>query len=105
MAKNTAVLYIRVKQADGTYRFEKPLYAANGRLRSQDGVFHLRYTVNGKRVWENIGSDAPLALVAQKKRNLSLEGSALGMSIPEAAGTAVGAAETKPYPDRGFRCW
>jgi integrase len=99
MAKNTAVLYIRVKQADGTYRFEKPLYAANGRLRSQDGVYHLRYTSHGKRVWENIGTDATVALVAQKKKNVALQGSALGLAIPEAPGAAVGAAEAKPDPE------
>ena len=72
--KSPVQLYLRVRLPDGTYPYLKASYASNGRLPPHYAVrngrtaefpgstYHLRYTVAGKRKWEDAGSDPALAL-------------------------------------------
>src|SRR5438046_217286 len=52
----------------------KPLYASvNGRAEHHpEGQYFLRYTQNGKRMWENVGSDCWVALDKKALRERSL---------------------------------
>jgi integrase len=80
MTSTKAAVRIRVKLADGKFRFCKPVAVANGRFKPlyalvngvpahhPEGVYYLRYTDRGKRVWETIGRDHNLVNVAQKRR-------------------------------------
>jgi hypothetical protein len=63
-------LYIRVRLAIGKRVYANPAYAPNGRIKPfyaviedklehhPEGVYHLRYVKNGKRVWRAVGTDA-----------------------------------------------
>ena len=92
--KSTAVrLYIRVRRPNGTRLFTLPVLAGNGRLRPQfamlngqsqhcpDGIYHLRYSKNGKRVWENVGADSQLASLARERKQRMVEAIAAGMVV------------------------
>jgi integrase/recombinase XerD len=62
-------LKIRVRLADGSRPFLNPVFSANGKLKPlfavvngnlehhPEGVYHLRYLKEEKRVWESVGSD------------------------------------------------
>ncbi|MEG9437544.1 tyrosine-type recombinase/integrase [Edaphobacter sp. HDX4] len=82
--KSPAQLYLRVRLPNGSYRYLKAAFAANGRLRPHhaihsdratefpDASYHLRYRNAGKRVWEPVGREPSLALsrLQQKIRDL-----------------------------------
>jgi hypothetical protein len=67
-------LYIRIKLKDGGRPFCDPVYAKNHQLVPSaalvhgkqeihpEGVYHLRYLRDGKRVWESVGKDSQEAL-------------------------------------------
>ena len=99
--KSKAVrLYIRVRRSDGSRPYLKPVFAANGRLRPHfaivDGqpqhcpgaIYSLRYASDGKRVWEDVGADAQLALLAKERKQRAMDA--------QAAGVLLGGAERKP---------
>ena len=47
-------------------------------------IYHLRYLKkNGKRVWEAIGSDPQLALIAKSKRERMLAARAAGLEVSD----------------------
>lgn len=85
-------LYIRVCLADGSRPYLKPAYTPKGRIRPQfavvngvaehhrEGIYQLRYSSGGKRIWEPAGSDATLAQTKcqTKERHLS----AIAAGIP-----------------------
>ncbi len=48
-----------------------------------EGVYHLRYSLNGKRIWQPIGIDASLAQVALQRKTVELQAVTLGLAIPE----------------------
>lgn len=94
--KSTAVrLYIRARRSEGTRLFALPVFAANGRLRPQfalvdgqpqhcpGGVYHLRYAVAGKRVWENVGPDPQLALLARERKQRAMDAVAAGVAVAD----------------------
>jgi integrase len=60
----------------------RPEYALVGgkAVRCPEGVYHLRYTVSEKRVWEPVGKDASLAQVALMRKALEIE---TGTQLPE----------------------
>lgn len=70
-------LKIRVRFADGSRPYLDPVTSANGKLKPlyavvrgepehhPEGSYFLRYAREGKRVWESVGTDAQLALLAQ----------------------------------------
>ena len=88
-------LYLRVRFADGNRQFADPVYAANGKLKPfyavvngiaehhPAGVYYIRYLQNGKRVWENVGTDASSAMTARLKRERILDARAAGVEIPD----------------------
>jgi integrase/recombinase XerD len=82
--KSPVQLYLRVRLPDGSYPYLKAAFAANGRLRPDHAIhsgraaefpgasYHLRYRLEGKRVWEPVGNEPSLALtrLQQKVRDL-----------------------------------
>ena len=74
--KTTLWMLIKVVLKKRYVRVEK---AANGRYIPavtspyEPGNYYLRYTLNGKRKWESVGSDLNIALQEQKARQASLE--------------------------------
>lgn len=82
--KSPVQLYLRVRLPDGSYRYLKAAFAANGRLRPHHAIhsgratefpgasYHLRYRKAGKRIWEPVGNEPSLALsrLQQKVRDL-----------------------------------
>jgi integrase/recombinase XerD len=90
-----AVLYIRVRTPEGKYRYVKPVYAANERLkplwalvngkpeRHPEGSYHLRYTRDGRRVWEAVGAEPAQALAKLARREKILEAVSLGIEVVE----------------------
>jgi len=48
-----------------------------------EGVYYLRYLKGKKRVWEPVGSDAPMALLIQRQRETGLTAQKAGVQIVE----------------------
>jgi integrase/recombinase XerD len=79
-----ASLYLRVRSATGAWIYIKPAKSPNHKLkplygivdgaakRCPEGSYHLRYRVDGKRVWESVGTDADLATVALQRKAAEL---------------------------------
>ena len=92
--KSPVKLYIRVRLPDGSHPYLKPVYASNGRIRAHYAVhdgkathfpaasYHLRYPVNGKRIWELVGNDPSAAVVDLQNRAHDLAEVALGKPLP-----------------------
>lgn len=88
-------LYLRIRTPEGQYRYAKPVYAANQRLKPlwahvkgkpehyPKGTYHLRYVRNGKRVWEAVGAEPAQALAKLARREKILEAVALGIEVVE----------------------
>lgn len=88
-------LKIRVRFADGSRPYLDPVTSANGKLKPlyavvhgepehhPEGSYFLRYAREGKRVWESVGTDAQLALLAKLKREKSFEAKAAGVELVE----------------------
>ncbi len=72
-------LYTRVVLPDGTHRFTNPVYTGKQKLKEGWAVindqpqdfdkftYYVRYLKNGKRVYENLGSDTQQAFAAKKR--------------------------------------
>jgi len=82
MAKTPKVrLYIRIRRSNGTDAFVDPAWNRNRTLREgyaliegelehhREGVYYLRFLRNGKRIWERIGQDADVAVVALRNNS------------------------------------
>ena len=77
-------LYLRIRTAADGRTYARSVTNTNGRLRPfyahvrgklvhrPEGVYQLRYTVNGKRIWQPVGSDASLAQVAWERKSCEL---------------------------------
>jgi hypothetical protein len=89
-------MILRVRAADGGWTYARSVSTSKGRIKPlytmingqpvhrPEGVYHLRYTQNGKRIWEPIGSDASLAQAALQRKTLEVQAGELGVKIPEA---------------------
>src|SRR5271170_7096950 len=92
MRSSPVSLYLRVRSPEGGWLYARSVTASNGRIRPlyalidgkpvyrDEGVYHLRYSLNGKRIWQPIGSDASLAQVALQRKTVELQ--AVGMPGP-----------------------
>ena len=90
-----ATLYLRVVLPDGRHHYAKAVYNANGHLKADyaliggrperhpEGVYHLRYPLGGKRIWEGVGTDASVAAVALQNKNFDLRAIELGRVPPQ----------------------
>jgi len=77
---------------EGGWLYARSVTDCNGRIRPlhalidgkpvyrDEGVYHLRYSLDGKRIWQPIGSDASLAQVALQRKTVELQ--AVGMPGP-----------------------
>jgi len=91
MAKKRVTLMLRVRTADGKYPFLVPVYSGKGRLRPlfalvngkpehhPEGVYHLRYSLGGKRMWEPVGKDPNEAIAAKLRREHMMQSKRLGL--------------------------
>lgn len=97
--KSPVQLYLRVRLPDGTHRYLKAAFAANGRIRPHHAIhagraaefsgcsYHLRYRIEKKRVWEPVGNDPILALdqLRQKVRDLQRTDDDADVTVPQVA--------------------
>lgn len=95
--KSPVKLYLRVRLPDDSYRYLKPAFANNGRIRPHhaiyrgkaiqfpSGTYQLRYTVADRRVWEPIGDDPSVVMDRLREKAYEFEGAALGKSEPPPA--------------------
>ncbi len=72
-------IYLRIRKADGAYRYVKVVKAANGKIRPlygmvdgraehhPEGEYNVRVVSNGKRSWHSVGQD-PNAAIATAHR-------------------------------------
>src|SRR5271154_3113658 len=96
--KSPVQLYLRVRLPNGKYPYLRAAYASNGRIRPNHAIhngravefpvaaYHLRYWRDGRRVWQPVGRDVSLALVAMQTKALTLQASE--QSDPELTSTA-----------------
>jgi site-specific recombinase XerD len=101
MANRKVTLMLRIRTADGKRPFVPPVYAANGRLRPlyalvagnaehhPEGVYHLRYAANDKRIWESVGKDPNAAIAAKLRREHIFKAKEMGLVVVEEAGSNV----------------
>jgi len=80
MRQQEVGLYIRIRTTNGKQSYCRPVWLNKRELKDgwafvagkpehrPEGVYHLRYTVNGKRVWEKVGKDSHKALQAWANR-------------------------------------
>src|SRR6185437_7195973 len=82
MARQRVSLWIRIKTAEGKRPYCRPcntpkngwaLVAGQPERHLEDGVYHIRYEVAGKRIWENVGKDYRFAEAKRKMREGELE--------------------------------
>jgi hypothetical protein len=83
-------LYIRIRRSDGRHTFEDLVSNRNRTLRVHyavvqgrpehhpEGRFYLRYLHNKKRIWQSVGSNGDVALVALLNTQHDLESASLG---------------------------
>jgi integrase len=97
MANTRVALYKYVKLSSGTWRYCKPVYASNNKLkphlilppsgteeRHEEGQYYLGYR-NGVQIWEPVGNDPVEALRLFKKRKSELAYKAHGGEVPESS--------------------
>jgi hypothetical protein len=75
--KAEATLWIKLK-IDGRSVLKRMAksgrsYAHKVQGRYESGSYYLRYTRNGKRLWESVGNDITLALQEKRARQSALE--------------------------------
>jgi integrase/recombinase XerD len=109
----TVGLYLRIRNDDGSWSFAaasrnskgrlRPLHAiVNGRsVEHREGVYHLRYRLGSKRVWEKIGTDPSVVDDAVRRQELELAAEDLGAKIaPSPDLTPVASAPPLPSPQQ-----
>ncbi len=90
---NTVTVMIRASLS-GKYPFLPAVWNGNGRLKPNvarlngkeqkvEGPYYLRYTVGGKRRFEPVKGDAPVAAAAAQKKELALKAKAVGIGVVE----------------------
>src|SRR5258707_531524 len=110
MRSSPVSLYLRVRSPEGGWLYARSVTASNGRIRPlhalidgkpvyrDEGVYHLRYSLDGKRIWQAVGSDASLAQVALQRKTLELQAVNLGLAVPEPILLGLATPEHVPSP-------
>ncbi|HEV2380165.1 MAG TPA: site-specific integrase, partial [Terriglobia bacterium] len=95
MASKKVTLYIRPVLSDGSRPYLRPAYLRGGKLREgyalvqghpqqvPNAEYYVRYLKGGKRVWEQVGCDAGVALAAQQRISTRMAAVQAGNTIPE----------------------
>jgi integrase/recombinase XerD len=101
-------LYLRIRSADGGWLYAQSVTPSNGRLQPlhalvdgkyvycAEGAYYLRYSLNGKRIWQPVGTEASQAQVALQRKALEFKAEALGVAIPAAPTLPAATPETIP---------
>ena len=84
-------LYIRIRTADGRSFFADPVWNKNRTLKAgyaapdsnhhPEGIYYLRFLLNGKRVWQAIGKQPDAAIAALRKKEVELQSASLGIPV------------------------
>ena len=102
MFKSTALQFVKAAPKVSIYvrsgaSYYQPVFAANGKLRPGfamvngvpqhlgDGIYSLRYQIDGKRKWEPVGADAQLALTKKVQRERILAAQVVGGLVTDQA--------------------
>lgn len=95
MANRKVALLIRVKLADGSRPYLKPVVSANGKVKPlyalvngkpehhPEGVYALRFQEGKRAVYEQVGSDPAAALAAKQRKETLLRAQADGYTVIE----------------------
>lgn len=95
--KSPVQLYIRVRLPDGSYPYLRAAQASNGRIKPHHAIhggravhfpgssYYLRFQRNAKRLWEPVGDDPSLALVAMQRMVRELQEPSTGQANPPSA--------------------
>jgi integrase len=90
MMKSPVKLYIRVRLPDDSYRYLRPAFGRNGRIRPHHAIYdgraipcpgstyNLRYRVGKRWVWETIGDDPSVVMDRLREKAFEFEAAALG---------------------------
>jgi integrase/recombinase XerD len=90
-------ILIRIRTTDGKRSYKRPVFASNGKLKPlfalvdgkpkyhPEGVYCLRYSKSGKRIWEEVGKDAGKAITEKLKREGIIRAQTLGIEVVEAS--------------------
>ncbi len=77
-------IYLRIRTADGSQPYCKPVWENRKKLKPlwafvdgkpqerPDGTYHLRFNIEGKRKWKNVGKDARYAYDQKEHRKWTL---------------------------------
>jgi integrase len=109
-----AALYIRVVLSDGRHHYAKAVFLNNGHVKFHyaligkepehhpEGTYYIRYKIDNRRIWEAAGTEPALATIALQRRNLALQGKALGLDVqpstPAPTPTPLPKGELEPKP-------
>jgi integrase/recombinase XerD len=88
-------LHLRARLTDGSRPYLDPVYQDNGKLRPlyallngapqkfADGIYYLRFVVDGTPKWKAVGSSAPQATLKKLQQEQILAGKASGLFLAE----------------------
>ena len=89
----SVALYLRVKSPIGRWIYVKPVLLPSHKLKALHGIvngvptrcpegsYHLRYRVEGKRLWLNVGTVPDVALAALQRKVAELDGAKYGLIV------------------------
>ena len=95
MSNRKVALLIRIKFADGSRSYCKPVFSANGKLKPlfalvsgkpeyhSEGCYVLRYLDGRRLTYQSLGPDPAVALVAKRKKEVCLQALADGLTVIE----------------------
>jgi hypothetical protein len=102
MSKVKLQVRVQVKSGDRTYPFVTSVFAPNGKIKPGVAVirgekvpvertlgYYIRYTENGKRRLERVGTDATVALDAMRRKEAALKAKSLGVPVTDEAKTVA----------------
>jgi integrase/recombinase XerD len=104
MSKVKLQVRVKVKADDRKYPFVSPAFAPNGKIKLGVAIirgkalpvertlgYYLRYTENGKRQLEPVGTDPAMALNAMRRKEAALKAKSLGIAVVEVPKQVAGA--------------
>jgi integrase len=76
-------VYTRQKNEAGQWRYHKVKLGRGHRTSAVSGPFYLRFSTNGRKIWESAGESLEAATEAAETRHHALEAQARGLTVTE----------------------